>query len=118
MEQRKAEATPVLTEITIRPTLHHMTFKTTQLQEMIDWLSKVVGVDVKFQFPGGAFTANDRANHRIAFLAVPGLNDDADKVAHAGLHHTAFEYDSFDDLMSSYARLSVRPRTFRVVKVG
>jgi catechol 2,3-dioxygenase len=24
---------------------------------------------------------------------------------HAGLHHTAFEYDSFDDLMSSFARL-------------
>ncbi|MBV8565719.1 MAG: VOC family protein [Methylobacteriaceae bacterium] len=82
-----------------------MTFKTTRLHEMIDWYSKVVGVDVNFRFPGGAFTSNDRANHRIAFLAAPGLNDDAEKVGHAGLHHTAFEYESFDDLMSSYARL-------------
>jgi catechol 2,3-dioxygenase len=94
-----------LTETTIRPTLHHVNFKTTRLQEMIDWYAKVVGADVNFRFPGGAWVANDRANHRIAFLAVPGLKDDADKVAHTGLHHTAFEYNSFDDLMSSYARL-------------
>jgi hypothetical protein len=49
--------------------------------------------------------SNDRANHRIAFLAVPGLRDDPEKFVHAGLHHTAFEYDSFDDLMSSFACL-------------
>jgi len=104
MEQSN-KTTPSLTETTIRPTLHHMTFKTTRLQEMIGWYSKVVGVVVNFQFPGGAFTSNDRANHRIAFFAGPGLSDDAEKVAHAGLHHSAFEYESFDDLMSSYERL-------------
>jgi catechol 2,3-dioxygenase len=94
-----------LTETTIRPTLHHVNFKTTRLQEMIDWYAKVVGVDVTFQFPGGAFISNDRANHRIALLAVPGLQDDPQKFVHTGLHHTAFEYSSFADLMSSYARL-------------
>ncbi len=96
---------PKLNPLTIRPTLHHATFKTTRLQEMIDWYTKVVGINVNFQFPGGAWTSNDRANHRLSFLAVPGLEDDADRVSHTGLHHTAFEYDSFDDLMSSYARL-------------
>ncbi|MBV8293570.1 MAG: VOC family protein [Mycobacterium sp.] len=106
MEQSKKNM-PVSTETTIRPTLHHVTFKTTRLQEMIDWYSKVVGVHVNFQFAGGAFASNDRANHRIAFFAAPGLNDDAEKVAHAGLHHTAFEYESFDDLMSSYSRLKL-----------
>ena len=105
MEQRKAEVMRARAETTIRPVLHHVNFKTMQLQEMIDWYSKVVGVDVNFRFPGGAWVSNDRANHRIAFLAVPRLKDDAEKVAHTGLHHTAFEYDSFDDLMSSYARL-------------
>lgn len=89
----------------IRPKLHHVNLKTTRLQEMIDWYAAVVGVEVNFRFPGGAFTSNDRANHRIAFLAVPGVKEDADKIAHAGLHHTAFEYDSFAELMSSYARL-------------
>jgi catechol-2,3-dioxygenase len=80
-------------------------FKTTRLKKMIDWYAKVAGADVNFRFPGDAWVANDRANHRIAFLAGPGLRDDAEKVAHNGLHHTAFECDSFDDLMSSYARL-------------
>lgn len=105
MEQRKAEVMRARAETTIRPVLHHVNFKTMRLQEMIDWYSKVVGVDVNFRFPGGAWVSNDRANHRIAFLAVPRLKDDAEKVAHTGLHHTGFEYDSFDDLMSSYARL-------------
>ncbi len=60
----------------------------------------------------GAWTTNDAANHRIAFLAVPGLSDDADKVRHNGMHHCAFEYDSFADLMASFDRLrqaSVEP---------
>ena len=48
---------------------------------------------------------NDGANHRVAFLAVPGLSDDADKVRHNGMHHSAFEYASFADLMSSYDRM-------------
>jgi catechol-2,3-dioxygenase len=104
VEQSK-EAMPVRIGPTIRPTLHHVTFKTTRLPEMMDWYAKVVGVTVNFQFPGGAFTSNDRANHRIAFFTVPGLSDDAEKVAHTGVHHAAFEYESFDDLMSSYARL-------------
>ena len=89
----------------IKPAMHHVNLKTNRLQEMIDWYAMVVGTKVNFQFPGGAFISNDRANHRIALLAVPGLREDPQKFIHTGLHHTAFEYDSFDDLMSSYARL-------------
>jgi catechol 2,3-dioxygenase len=48
--------------------------------------------------------SNDLASHRIALLAVSGLQDDPQKFVHTGLHHTAFEYGSFADLMSSYAR--------------
>lgn len=89
----------------IRPKLHHVNLKTTRLDAMIAWYGMVLGTEVNFQFPGGAFTTNDAANHRIAFLSVPGLSDDADKTSHSGLHHLAFEYDSFEDLMTSYARL-------------
>jgi catechol 2,3-dioxygenase len=42
---------------------------------------------------------------RFAFLSVPGLEDDADKVKHNAMHHSAFEYENFSDLMSSYARM-------------
>ena len=36
---------------------------------------------------------------------MPGLEDDPDKVKHNAMHHCAFEYESFSDLMSSYARM-------------
>jgi len=96
---------PVDGERVINPVMHHINIKTTKLQEMIDWYGLVLGAKVNFQNPIVAFISNDRANHRIALLAVPGLHDDPQKFVHAGLHHTAFEYASFADLMSTYARL-------------
>ncbi len=87
------------------PVLHHVNLKTVRLQEMIDWYGTVVGTTVTFQFDSGAWLTNDTANHRIALLSVPGLEDDTDKVRHTGLHHTAFEYPSFDDLLDDYIRL-------------
>lgn len=89
----------------IRPLLHHVTLKTSRLREMVDWYKILVGVEVTFQDANNAWTSNDGANHRIAFLSVPGLEDDAAKTRHNGMHHSAFEYGSFDDLMSSYGRL-------------
>jgi catechol-2,3-dioxygenase len=94
------------------PMLHHVTFKTTRMQEMIDWYGTVVGIKVNFQNPVGAWMSNDRANHRIALLAVPGLVDDPEKYRRTGMHHTAFEFENFDALMANYARLrdlGIRP---------
>jgi catechol-2,3-dioxygenase len=87
------------------PALHHVNFKTLRLQEMIDWYGLVIGTSVTFQFPGGAWLTNDGANHRIALLSVPGLENDPDKIRHTGLHHTAYEYPSIGDLLDEYARL-------------
>ena len=95
----------------ISPALHHVNLKTTQLQAMIDWYGAVVGSKVTFQFPAGAWLTNDGANHRIALLQL-GYEDDRNKDRHTGLHHTAFEYASFEDLMDSYERLrgkNIRP---------
>ncbi len=89
----------------IKPKLHHVTIKTSRLDEMIAWYALVVGAQVQFRDQGAAWMTNDAANHRIAFLAVPGLSDDAQKTNHNGMHHCAFEYDSFADLMSSFDRL-------------
>jgi catechol 2,3-dioxygenase len=87
------------------PVLHHVTLKTTRLQEMIAWYGTVTGMKVHFAFPGGAWLSNDRANHRIAFLGSPLISDDPAKLAHTGLHHTAFEYADMDELLGSYVRL-------------
>ena len=89
----------------IRPVLHHVTIKTSRLAEMIAWYGTVVGAKVQFQNANAAWLTNDEANHRVAFLSVPGLGDDPDKVSHNGMHHSAYEYASFADLMASYARL-------------
>jgi catechol 2,3-dioxygenase len=87
------------------PKFHHANLKTTRLQEMIDWYSTVVGSQVLFQNAFGAWISNDEANHRIALTAFPGFTDDPEKEGHTGLHHTAFEYENFDQLNSSFLRL-------------
>jgi catechol-2,3-dioxygenase len=89
----------------IRPAFHHFNLKTTRLQEMIDWYALAVGAEVTFQDANGAWLTNDEANHRIALLAFPGFVDDPDKETRTGLHHSAFEYASFDDLNATYLRL-------------
>lgn len=88
----------------IKPVLHHVTLKTSHLPEMIAWYRAVLGAKVNYEDPVNAWLTNDAANHRIAF-AVPGLRDDDDKRSHNGIHHSAFEYANFPDLMSSYARM-------------
>jgi catechol 2,3-dioxygenase len=95
-----AEAKPV-----IRPKFHHVNLKTSRLQEMIDWYSTLVGAEVLFQYELGAWLSNDEANHRIALLSFPNFIDDPDKETRTGIHHTAFEYSSFDELNESYLRL-------------
>jgi catechol-2,3-dioxygenase len=89
-----------------RARLHHINFLTTQLDRMIDWYGLVLGMRVEFLAPGLlAFLSNDEANHRLALTASPALVRDADKRRHDRLHHTAFEYESFDDLNATYLRL-------------
>ena len=90
---------------TIRPKFHHVNLKTTRLQEMIDWYGTLVGAEVLFQDAVGAWLSNDAANHRIALLAFPGFVDDPDKETRTGMHHSAFEYGSFEELNASFLRL-------------
>ena len=90
----------------IKPALHHVTMRTGRLAEMIDWYTAVIGGECNFRADEVAWMTNDAANHRIAFLAHAAIDDDAERSRHSGMHHTAFEYDSFDDLLSSWKRLA------------
>ena len=93
------------TAAVVHPKFHHFNLKTTRLQEMIDWYGDLVGAEVLFQDGQGAWLSNDAANHRIALLAFPGFVDDPEKGTHTGMHHSAFEYGSFEELNASYLRL-------------
>ena len=57
------------------PQLHHVTLKTRRPDEMIDWYGKTIGARVNFQWEGGAFMTVDRANHRMALIAIPILEE-------------------------------------------
>lgn len=92
----------------VRPTFHHVNLKTTRLDELIEWYGFVLGTEVTYRYPMGAWLTNDEANHRIAILALPGYVEDPYKESHTGLHHMAFEYASLDDLMDTYLRLKER----------
>jgi catechol-2,3-dioxygenase len=94
-----------MTDTVIHPKFHHVNLKTTRLQEMVDFYATLVGAEVIHQDDVGAWLSNDQANHRIALLAFPNFSDDPDKETHTGMHHSAFEYASFDDLNASYLRL-------------
>ncbi|MBA2517787.1 MAG: VOC family protein [Solirubrobacterales bacterium] len=89
----------------LQPPLHHVNLKTTRLQGLIDWYGTVAGLTVTHQYEGGAWLTNDTANHRLALLSVPGLEDDPDKIKHTGIHHTAFEFESMEELLDTYERL-------------
>lgn len=89
----------------VSPKFHHVNLKTTRLQEMIDWYGAVIGSEVVFQDAMGAWLANDGANHRLALLAFPGFTDDPEKDTRTGMHHSAFEFESFEELNGNYLRL-------------
>jgi catechol 2,3-dioxygenase len=87
------------------PILHHVNLKTPRLHEMVDWYATVTGCEVTFLYEGGAWLTNDEANHRLALLTSPLIQDDPDRFTHTGMHHLAFEYPSVDALLDNYVRL-------------
>lgn len=90
------------------PVMHHINLKTTRLGEMIDWYAEVVGMRPNFRSELIAFLTNDHANHRLALLAVPGLVEDPDKLSHTGMHHSAFEFETLEQLLTRHQTLAAK----------
>jgi catechol 2,3-dioxygenase len=84
---------------------------------MMEWYRKVLGMTLVHRSAaavGGqkdapsltaAWVSNDEANHRLAFVQLPGLTADPDRARHQRMQHVAFEYRTIDDLLGTYARL-------------
>lgn len=87
------------------PKLHHTTFTTLRMAEMVSWYGLVCGLRPVFQSDEASWLTNDEANHRIALLSPPGLKHPADKGHETGIHHTAFEFSTFDMWLNNYVRL-------------
>lgn len=87
------------------PKLHHATFMTLDVDQMVRWYELVCGMQPVYYADHAAWLTNDESNHRIALLRLPGTKVPVDKPHTAGLHHTAFEYASFDQWLDNYVRL-------------
>jgi catechol 2,3-dioxygenase len=87
------------------PRLHHATFMTMDVDAMVAFYELVAGLQPVYYAQHAAWLTNDEANHRIALLRLPGVHPPQDKPHSAGLHHTAFEYASFDEWLDNYIRL-------------
>jgi catechol 2,3-dioxygenase len=105
------------TETIVHPKLHHLGLTTPNLDVMTEWYRKVLGMTLVHRSAapvGGqkdapsltaAWVSNDEANHRLAFVQLPGLTADPDRARHQRMQHIAFEYRTIDDLLGTYARL-------------
>ncbi len=87
------------------PILHHVNLKTIRMTEMIEWYGKVIGARKQFQNEVMGFVTNDLVPGRIALLTSPKLSDDPDRASHTGMHHSAYEYASVEDLLQTWVRL-------------
>ena len=87
------------------PKLHHATFLTMDVDAMVKFYEEVAGLQPVYYAAHAAWLTNDDANHRIALLRLPGVYPPVDKPHLVGLHHTAFEYDSFEGWVDNYLRL-------------
>jgi len=87
------------------PKLHHATFMTMDVDAMVAFYETVAGLQPVYYAEHAAWLTNDEANHRIALLRLPGTHPPVDKPHSTGLHHTAFEYATFDQWLDNYIRV-------------
>jgi len=110
----------VNTETTVHPKLHHYGLITANLDPMVDWYRKALGMTVNHRskiptiarvthqgppFSALAFISNDEMDHRIVFFEIPKASADPKRLQHTGLQHVAFECATLDDLLGTYVRL-------------
>ena len=100
-ELRDPNGSPIL-----RPTLRHTSNYTTRVEEMLQWYRNVVGMEITLSPESlpGHFVSNDGAHHRMSFFNLPGMNPEVVRDA-AGVNHTAFEYETLDELLATWERL-------------
>jgi catechol-2,3-dioxygenase len=105
------------TEFAVHPKLHHYGLTTSNLDKMIEWYRKVLGMTVNYRqalpaearnhapFSGMTFLSNDQADHRLVFFEMRDLVADPDKTRHPRLQHVAFACERLDELLGTYVRL-------------
>lgn len=84
--------------------LAHVVLRVRDLPRMRDWYQTVLEAEVTQEMDAICFLTYDDEHHRIALLAIPGL-EARDDTMRVGMDHIAFTYANVGDLLHSYERL-------------
>ncbi len=90
-------------EVIIPARLHHVNLKAYHFEEMRDFYTALIGIHPNAEVGEFGWYTFDTANHRLALMHLPSFTERVPESA--GMHHSAYEYDSLDDLMKTYLRL-------------
>lgn len=82
--------------------LAHVVLRTNtdNFPKMVDFYKKFLGATASFENEMLSFLSYDDEHHRIAILGLP--KTPAKQPGAAGLEHTAFSFDTLDDLLTAY----------------
>lgn len=94
-----------------KPKFAHIVFQTAQPEAMRDWYCTVLDGHVVYQDETLSFLTFDEEHHRVALLHPP-IEMQAKAATTAALHHSAYPFESIDDLLDRYEMLrdkGIRP---------
>lgn len=89
-----------------QPRLVHVVFQTAHPEAMRAWYCTVLKAHVVHAGHGLTFLTFDDEHHRVALLAMPPETAQPRSPVAAGLHHTAYTFDTLDDLLARYEELA------------
>jgi len=86
--------------------LSHLVFRTSRLDEMVEWYVATTHSRIAFRSPKACFMSFDDEHHRLGFIAVPNLGEQTE--TRAGLEHVGFSFATLDELLEAYVELRER----------
>ncbi|UGT61841.1 VOC family protein [Nocardia asteroides] len=89
------------------PKFAHVVLQTSRLEEMRDWYCTVLDAHVVYEGHGLCFITFDEEHHRVALLGAPVQLEPRNPGA-AGMHHTAYTFDTLGDLLDRYDSLKAK----------
>ncbi len=87
-----------------KPKFAHIVFQTGQPQAMRDWYCTVLDAHVVYQDETLSFLTFDEEHHRVALLHPP-IEMQRKTATTAALHHSAYTFETIDDLLDRYEML-------------
>lgn len=88
------------TKVTSPRKLAHVVLRTNNFEKMVEFYKIFLGASVTYENAYIAFLTYDEEHHRIAIIAMPGLEGKNAKTS--GLDHIAFTFDTLAELLLAY----------------